>query len=257
VFTHQKLNAGSEWILSQKDPKRDRAVYYKHSTTPGLLSVKVECSMSAVNPLHLIAHAKECDTANTWIPMTFHSSKPVDIGGDSGVEAVVHIAVGMKAIGMSRDMLLRFFGNDSLENHGVYHFLSASAGEDEDNGLYGWENIKTKIPPPKATRMTIKYCVVEITMMGPNSFRCRLMAELDPKVAMVPDVFVNYATRKIMYVAIGLLEGILQKMHVLETSTKVGEAMQLEKNQIFYDSYKRKFKEMTMRLFGEGRAAVE
>jgi len=160
------------------------------------------------------------------------------------------VAVGMNMAGISRDLLLRFFCNDSLSS-GTYHFFSHSTAIDGDSpSIYSWKH-DGEPPRARATRIDIQYCAIEITLTSPNSFVVEMMAELDPKLHLVPEALVNYALRKIMYVAIGILEGIVQRMAVDEGATVVGQCMALDSNRTFYDGYRAKIDAAVARLFGE------
>ncbi len=221
-----QLHDSHGWNVSSSSPSRK--VSYKKATDGNNIVVKVGADFPKASPVHLLAHAKECHTCKSWIPFTAHAAKVEDLN-ESGIEAIVHVCIGVTAIRLARDVLVRFWGDDDLPN-GKYTFFAHSVNEGQ--GVHGWDRSYNS-PKPLDIRASIRYAVIEVSVTGADSFRIDMISEIDPNLHLIPDTLVNWALRKIVWVAIGLILGMCQKMFVKETSTEVGKIMQT--NAKFYE----------------------
>jgi len=228
----QRLRDNDSWTLSSNDEKNNRKVWYKKGGSSNLL-VKVECDFCHCDLVHVLAHAKEAHTCPSWIPFTRFAAKVVDVKGDDGIELVVHACIGIP--GISRDALIHFWTNDSLDEQGKYYLFNNSVGEGQ--GIYDWHKSLFKglasPPSPMAPRVSIKYTAVELTVNSRDHMNIQFLAEIDPKIKMIPISLINFALRKIVAVAVGMVEGICRKMRIKQQSTEVGRIM--DENKQFYD----------------------
>lgn len=90
-------------------------------------------------------------------------------------------------------------------------------------------------------------------MTGADTFDCEFISEVDPYIVALPQTLLNFALRKIVAIAVGLVEGLVQRMTVDLGGTAMGRIV-LENSGFYvgflgpkFEVVKKKFREKVRR----------
>ncbi|GKY99318.1 hypothetical protein MPSEU_000886900 [Mayamaea pseudoterrestris] len=185
------------------------------------LSVKLEGDLIDVPLFEQICVLKEVDLHYRWAPFCSSSMTIADL---DKIDTIGWFLIGMPNFGIARDGCFRAIGCDCIEEDGTIVLAAQgiqdrkpNSPEPEDTYLSDDPIIqKLDIPPlPKrrgSGRMTIKKFEALITITSPTSANTRLVANVDPNMAFMPQSLLEFVMKHLAGVMLAKLQAAAKKV---------------------------------------------
>uniref|UniRef100_A0A7S2L8G5 START domain-containing protein n=1 Tax=Leptocylindrus danicus TaxID=163516 RepID=A0A7S2L8G5_9STRA len=168
----------------------------------GTLSVKLEGELSGVPLFEQLAVLREVDLYTEWAPFCSKADKLAQVGK---IEVVAHQVMSVPLLGLSRDVAFRALGCDCMREDGSIIIVAASV--DEFPGI--------EIPPAPtrigSARMLLRSFQAKVDVLSPSSARTRLVANIDPKLAL-PQWLIDFSMKKIAGLVLVCLQSMAKKV---------------------------------------------
>lgn len=205
----------------------------------GSLSVKLEGDLVDVPLFEQICVLKEVDLHYRWAPFCSSSMTIADL---DKIDTVGWFLIGMPNFGIARDGCFRAIGCDCIEEDGTI-VLTAQGINDrkpkssppEDTFLSDDPILSTlEIPPiPKrrgSGRMTIKKFEALITITSPTSANTRIVANVDPNLAFLPQSLLEFVMKHMAGVLLAKLQGAAKKVSKNPAHNEHAKRMRAERD---------------------------
>lgn len=168
----------------------------------GTLSVKLEGELTGVPLFEQLAVLREVDLYTEWAPFCSKADKLTQVGK---IEVVAHQVMSVPLLGLSRDVAFRALGCDCMREDGSIIIVAASV--DEFPGA--------DIPPAPtrigSARMLLRSFQAKVDVLSPTSARTRLVANIDPKLAL-PQWLIDFSMKKIAGLVLVCLQSQAKKV---------------------------------------------
>lgn len=237
VIQRAKANLDHDegWTRSQKH--FGVATYYKRQED-GSVSLKLECELSGVPLFEQVAVLREVDLNYKWAPFCTSSMTVKNL---DKLDTIGWAVVGLPKFGFARDACVRAFGCDCMMEDGSFLLVGQGINDrppgvpyDEPYFLEGMEGVNT----PETTtrigfgRMTVRSFSSQVQIESPTSVKSRLVANINPNLALVPQPLLDFVMRRICGVVFHRLQLAAQK--AVDDPIRNPHAQRMRQQQEFY-----------------------
>ena len=167
-----------EWELIKQS--EDIATFTKTNTTQFM----VRAEMLLNHPVFpVLALFSECQLLHEWVPILQDAKV---LGTPSKFRRVIQYFMKLPWPVDNRDMVVSAVGIPIPQNKCVLIVLKSI-----ERPSY----MDIEVPPPEHVRVELNVACLNVTYVSANETQISMIAGCDPKLALVPDVVINYATK--------------------------------------------------------------
>jgi len=215
-----EANNNEGWTLAKRSSGID--TYFRVSEGSEAVQLKMIGVVDAP-AIHVLAVMNEIDLWNRWIPTVHTTDTLLQI---SPFAKIVHCTfkfpLPLSVVVDNRDALYYVYGVDLLEDKQIVAIARNLTTEEEERFKVE-SNFTSPPPPPKHTRMSVKFGGMVMSPVSVNSTKLILLTQVDPKVKLPMDL-INWGTKKFAYLFYVMLRkqtAKLDKIYVDRIETNV------------------------------------
>lgn len=174
----EQLGDMDDWNICKQS--EDIATFTKGTNA----SFMVRAEMLLKHPIFpILSLFSECQLLHNWVPILRHAHV---LGTPSKFRRVIHYLLKLPWPVENRDMLVSAVGIPIPQNKSVLIILKSI-----DSQSY----FDIAIPQPDCVRMDLTLCCLNVNYISENETQISFIAQCDPKLAMIPNALINYATK--------------------------------------------------------------
>jgi hypothetical protein len=209
------LKDNEDWTLSQT--LFGITTYYRREAD-GSLSIKMEGELHGVPLFEQVAVLKEVDLHSRWAPFCSSSMTIKDL---DKLDTLGWFCLGIPQFGLARDNVFRAIGCDNLSDDGSILLVGQGVHDRPDTVPYaepyfceGLDGIDIPDPPASmgSGRLTLKVFSAIIEVLSPYSVRTKLIANVNPNLAIIPQALMDLIMRKLCGVLLNRLQHAAKKV---------------------------------------------
>ena len=188
-----------------------------------------------------VAVLREVDLHYKWSPFCTSSMTIKDL---DKLDTVGWAVVGLPQYGLARDGCFRAFGCDCIMEDGNFFLVGQGVEDRQDNVPYdepffleNMEGIEIPDPPTRlgSGRMTIRRFSAVVHVMSPTLVRTRIVANVDPNLAFIPQSLIDFVMRKMCGVVFARLQHAAKK--AAADPVRNPHARRMRQNEAFYKEW--------------------
>lgn len=225
-FAKSSLTSELDWVFAQV--AFGITTSYRREPN-GTLSLKLEGELNDVPLFEQLAVLREIDFYSLWAPFMTESKTLMQV---NKIELLGWFKIAVPIFGLVRDAVFHAFGCDCMKEDGTIMLVAESIEAENAKNLG-----LCKVPEaPKGigkARIFIHSFSGLVEVKSPVSARTRLIANLDPKIAL-PQALIDFAMKKMA----GILLYVMQKMSKKVVKDPIcSHAVRIREDREFYQDW--------------------